>query len=57
MLFKAPINLNMKDAEVIYYPNFFSKNKADAYFNKLLNNTHWQQDTITVFGKNICNHD
>lgn len=51
MLFKAPINLNMKDAEVIYYPNFFSKNKADAYFNKLLNNTHWQQDTITVFGK------
>lgn len=51
MLFESSINLNMKDAEVIYYPNFFDKNKADAYFDSLLNNCNWQQDSITVFGK------
>ena len=43
--------LNMKNAEVLYFKNFFSQNESNAYFNSLLKNTNWQQDYITVFGK------
>lgn len=41
----------MKDADVTYYPNFYDKGKADELFQLLLENTPWQQDDITVFGK------
>tara|TARA_R110002049_G_scaffold137695_1_gene297733 strand:- start:1221 stop:1526 length:306 start_codon:yes stop_codon:yes gene_type:complete len=51
MLFESKINLRMTGADVIYYPNFFNKYESDFYFNKLLKNIKWQQDTITVFGK------
>ncbi|WP_339894871.1 alpha-ketoglutarate-dependent dioxygenase AlkB [uncultured Algibacter sp.] len=51
MLFQSPINLNLKDAEVTYYPNFFNINDADNYFTNLLKYIKWKQDTITVFGK------
>lgn len=44
-------NLNLKDANVIYYPNFFNKTSADVYFKDLLINTPWQHDKIKVFGK------
>lgn len=43
--------LPLKDAEVVYYPNFFSNKEADNYFNTLLHETKWQQDKIKVFGK------
>lgn len=43
--------LNMPDAEVIYYPHFFSRAEADSLFEMLLKTTPWQQDTIKVFGK------
>lgn len=52
MLFKTPIDLQLKDADVLYYPNFFDTNKADIYFQNLLEHLAWQQDTITVYGKN-----
>lgn len=51
MLFRDPIKLDMIDADVVYYPNFFNKNDADNYFNSLLNTINWAQDNITVFGK------
>src|SRR5210317_1554344 len=51
MLFESPIILKMKDADVIYYPNFFNKTEAEFYFKNLLETIKWQQDTITVFGK------
>lgn len=51
MRFESPINLKMKDANVYYYPNFFSKEESSIYFNNLLKNVHWQQDTIKVYGK------
>ncbi len=43
--------LNLKDADVVYYPNFFSTIEADQYFENLLNNIDWRQDKIKVFGK------
>ena len=48
---KHCIILPLKNAEITYYPNFFSENKADYYFQKLLKETPWQQDDIKVFGK------
>lgn len=46
-----PIVLNLPDAEIIYYPNFFEKKEADAIFAELTNDIPWQQDDIRVFGK------
>lgn len=52
MLFDSqPISLNLPDAEVRYFPNFLEPAQADAYFAQLLQQTPWQQDEITVFGK------
>ena len=45
------IRLDMIDADVIYYPSFFSITEADTLFHSLLENTPWQQDNITLFGK------
>jgi alkylated DNA repair dioxygenase AlkB len=51
-LFKSePMVLNLPDAEIIYYPNFFDKTAADAIFSELKTAIPWQQDDITVFGK------
>ncbi len=46
-----PINLNLPDAEIIYYPDFFDKKEADIIFELLINEIPWQQDAIRVFGK------
>src|SRR6187431_2120810 len=46
-----PIVLNLPDAEIIYYPNFFDKQEADAIFAQLKTEIPWQQDEIRVFGK------
>ena len=44
-------NLNLPDADIIYYPNFFNQEEANTYFNTLLSTIPWQQDKIKVFGK------
>jgi alkylated DNA repair dioxygenase AlkB len=46
-----PVFFNLPDAEIIYYPNFLSPEKANTLFEELLENTPWQQDEITVYGK------
>ena len=45
------IEFNLPDSDIIYYPNFFDKEKADEFFEKLKTDIPWQQDDITVFGK------
>lgn len=45
------IHFELPDAEIIYYPDFFGKEKADLFFEKLKTEIPWQQDDITVFGK------
>jgi len=47
----AKITLPLKDAEVIYYPQFISAPYASEAFKKLLDETPWQQDDIKLFGK------
>lgn len=46
-----PIVFNLPNAEIIYFPAFLSKEEADSLFQILLENTPWQQDEITVYGK------
>lgn len=45
------IILDLPDAEIVYYPNFFDQTDANAIFEELKTTTNWQQDEITVFGK------
>ncbi|MDJ0828122.1 MAG: alpha-ketoglutarate-dependent dioxygenase AlkB [Rhodobacter sp.] len=47
----AAQRIPLKDADVIYYPNFLSSAAASEAFEKILNETPWQQDDIKVFGK------
>ncbi|TCK66785.1 alkylated DNA repair dioxygenase AlkB [Winogradskyella wandonensis] len=42
---------NLPDAELIYYPNFLSKQEADQLFDTLKQETDWQEDDIKIFGK------
>lgn len=42
---------DLPDAEIEYYPNFFSEKEANSIFQQLYNEIPWQQDLITVFGK------
>ena len=49
--YRDPISIELKDADLIYYPAFFSLETADSYFKTLMSETHWQQDTIRLFGK------
>lgn len=46
-----PIHFDLKEADIIYYPNFYSFLEANAIFEKLLNEIPWQQDDIKVYGK------
>ncbi len=43
--------ISLPNAELIYYPHFYSKNKSDDYFKLLEETIPWQQDNITLFGK------
>lgn len=44
-------HFNLPNAELIYIPNFFSKQEADSYLKTIETKTNWQHDDITVFGK------
>ncbi|WP_024481529.1 alpha-ketoglutarate-dependent dioxygenase AlkB family protein [Cellulophaga baltica] len=50
-LFSEALHLNLPDSDLIYYPNFFDTVSADSYFALFREQTPWQQDDITVFGK------
>ena len=46
-----PIFLDLPDADIIYYPQFFDKQAADIIFASLAQEIPWQQDEIRVYGK------
>jgi alkylated DNA repair dioxygenase AlkB len=51
-LFKSePIELNLPNASIIYYPHFYDKKEADLIFDQLISEIPWQQDNIKIFGK------
>ena len=46
------ITIDVPNASIEYFPNFFDAEKCKLLFDKLLNEIPWQQDTIRVYGKN-----
>ncbi|TVZ15090.1 alpha-ketoglutarate-dependent dioxygenase AlkB family protein [Maribacter sp. MAR_2009_72] len=50
-LFDDSIELNLPDSDICYIPRFLDRSRASHFFDVLKNNTPWQQDNITVFGK------
>ncbi|WP_299126037.1 alpha-ketoglutarate-dependent dioxygenase AlkB [uncultured Winogradskyella sp.] len=44
-------HFKLPNAELIYIPDFFSKEEANSYFKIIETKTNWQHDDITVFGK------
>jgi len=50
-MFNEIIDLKLEDGDAVYYPDIFGKIEANSYFNILLNQLTWQQDSITLFGK------
>lgn len=51
---KEKIILPLPDAVFEYYPNFFTNDEAEALFKKIQDETKWQHDEITIFGKKIA---
>lgn len=51
MMISDKIDLNLPDADITYYPEFFDTEASNRYFSSLLKTILWQQDDITVFGK------
>ena len=45
------IALELSDADIIYYPEFFNIQESNILFETLLNETPWKQDEITVYRK------
>lgn len=52
-LLVEPINILPKDGEVTFYGEMMSVNKADYFFNLLLNEVDWRCDQAVIFGKLI----
>ncbi len=48
---KEKITFNLPDAEIEYLSGYFDYSKANELFQRLLHETPWQQDYITVFNK------
>jgi len=44
-------HFRLPNAELIYIPQFFTKQESDIYFKAIETETNWQHDDITVFGK------
>ena len=45
------VNFDLPDAEVNYFPSFLESKESSELFQKLLKETPWQHDSITLFGK------
>jgi len=50
-------HFTLPNAELIYIPNFFSKQEADSYFKTIETKTNWQQMTLLFLEKLINNQD
>jgi len=46
--------INLPNAEIVYYPNFLNAEESHQLFKLLLTDIAWQQDEIKMFGKTIA---
>ncbi|MDC1244963.1 hypothetical protein N8Z79_05870, partial [Crocinitomicaceae bacterium] len=43
--------IELENATLLYYENYFSKQESDKYFNSLIEKINWKQDTINMYGR------
>ena len=48
-----PKHIPAPDADLIFYPNFYSEAEAAELYQQLLQQTEWQQEHIKMFGKEV----
>lgn len=49
-----PTALNMPDADVLFYEDFFSEEESNRYFDTLRKTIAWEQQELKMFGKQIA---
>jgi alkylated DNA repair dioxygenase AlkB len=49
----SPEVLDLPDAEILFYPTFFSAPEANRLLSELRETTEWRQDTMPIFGKQV----
>lgn len=48
------IGLNkIQNGEFIYWPNFFNKEEGTIFFNSLMKNILWKQESMNMYGKKV----
>ena len=45
------IDYKLSDANIRYFPNFFTREKSDALLDRLIDTIPWKQNTIKMYGK------
>lgn len=47
----APSAFDLPDADVVFFPAFFSRDESDGLFDRLRSTTGWRQETIRMYGR------
>lgn len=50
---KLAYAVEIPDGELFLYPHFFTVDEADRYYQQLLDQIKWQQETIQMYGKQL----
>lgn len=50
---EGPQNILPIDGEAIYYPSFFKREESETLFNRLVDETNWKQEQITIYNKTM----
>ena len=45
------LNMDLPEADVVFYPNFFPAAEVDQLLQQLIETTAWRQDTMKIYGK------
>jgi Alkylated DNA repair protein len=51
---ESPVEYDIEDGHIVYYPYFFDKEVSDRYFSRLIEEIKWGQEYINMFGKRIA---
>ena len=43
--------IELENATLLYYARYFTKEQSDRFFNSLIENIEWKQDTINMYGR------
>ena len=43
--------IELENATLLYYASYFTKEQSDRFFNSLIENIEWKQDTINMYGR------